>query len=97
MAIDTASLHELLRIAIHYGASDVHLRAGDAPGLRVGDDLAALKVDKLMPSDTLEAARIILASHGRTFDEKSIREVDVGYGVPGLPGHEASVHTPQCK
>jgi polar amino acid transport system substrate-binding protein len=20
-----------------------------------------------------------------------------GYGVPGLPGHEASVHTPQCK
>ncbi len=92
MALDSASLHELLRIAIHYGASDIHLRAGDAPGLRVGDDLAALKVEKLMPADTLEAARIILASHGRSYDERSIREVDVGYGVAGLARFRAHIY-----
>ena len=92
MALDTARLHELLRVAIHYGASDVHLRAGDSPSLRVGDDLASLKVDKLMPDDTLDAARLILASHGRTFEPGSIREVDVGYGVPGLARFRAHIY-----
>jgi twitching motility protein PilT len=92
MAFDTSRLHELLRVAIHYGASDVHLRAGDAPALRVGDDLAALKVDKLMPTDTLEAARVILESHGRTFDPLAIREVDIGYGIPGLARFRAHIY-----
>ncbi len=92
MGFDVTRLHELLSVALHYGASDVHLRAGDSPALRVGDDLAALKVDKLSPDDTLDAARTILASHSRTFDPGSIREVDIGYGVPGLARFRAHIY-----
>ena len=84
MAFDTSRLHELLRVAVHYGASDLHLRAGGPPSLRVGEELATLKLDPLTPTDTLEAACVVLASHGRTYDRTSIRELDVGYGVPGL-------------
>ena len=92
MALDVEQLHELLRFALHYGASDLHLRAGDAPALRVSQDLATLKLEKLSPADTADIARIILASHGRAFEPAAIREVDVGYGVPGLARFRAHIY-----
>ena len=92
MALDVEQLHELLRFALHYGASDLHLRAGDAPALRVSQDLATLKLEILSPADTADVARIILASHGRAFEPAAIREVDVGYGVPGLARFRAHIY-----
>ena len=53
-------LRQLLAKAIASGASDVHLKVGQPPGVRVANDLVYFKVEKLVPEDTEAAARTIL-------------------------------------
>ena len=77
-------LHSLLSRAMELGASDLHLKAGRAPGLRVHGHLApADGMAELVPEDTERLAEQMMTSAQRTrLEEHS--EVDLAYEVEGL-------------
>lgn len=45
-------INELLRYAVERGASDLHLKVGNVPFIRVDGDLQPTQFPSLTPSDT---------------------------------------------
>lgn len=77
-------IDDLLRMAISFGASDLHLRAGSTPVIRVNGELMPLSgVTKLNQDETLEMAFSMMSNRQKQHF-KEVFEVDIGYGVSGL-------------
>ncbi|MEP7212486.1 MAG: type IV pilus twitching motility protein PilT [Acidobacteriota bacterium] len=77
-------IDDLLRMAISFGASDLHLRAGSAPVIRVNGELRPLSgVSKMNQDETLEMAFSMMSNRQKQHF-KEVYEVDIGYGVTGL-------------
>jgi len=74
----------LLKIAVQSGASDLHLKVGSVPMMRVGGALVPVRdVPPLGNDDVAGAAAAIMSSAQRQkFDD--LREMDLAYSVPGL-------------
>ena len=75
-------IDELLRAMVHSGASDMHLKAGSAPGFRVdGEMQPQAAFGTLAPDATAELARQIMSDEQweRFLDEK---DIDFSYAVP---------------
>lgn len=71
-------------MAISFGASDLHLRAGSTPVIRVNGELRPLSgVTKLNQDETLEMAFSMMSNRQKQHF-KEVFEVDIGYGVSGL-------------
>jgi twitching motility protein PilT len=79
-----ARIDDLLRMAMSFGASDLHLRAGSHPVIRVNGVLKPLSgAAKLSQDETLEMAFSMMSNRQKQHF-KEVFEVDVGYGVTGL-------------
>lgn len=77
-------IDDLLRMAMSFGASDLHLRAGSTPVIRINGDLKPLSgVSKLTQDETLEMAFSMMSNRQKQHF-KEVFEVDIGYGVSGL-------------
>ncbi len=77
-------IDDLLRMAMSFGASDLHLRAGSYPIIRVNGDLRPVtSVDRLTQGETLDMA-FSMMSNRQKMVFKEAYEVDLGYGVSGL-------------
>ncbi len=77
-------IDDLLRMAMSFGASDLHLRAGSYPVIRVNGELRPISgVNRLMQEETLEMA-FSMMSNRQKMHFKEHYEVDIGYGVSGL-------------
>ncbi|MEZ5344442.1 MAG: PilT/PilU family type 4a pilus ATPase [Pyrinomonadaceae bacterium] len=77
-------IDDLLRMAMSFGASDLHLRAGSYPIIRVNGDLRPVSsVDRLTQHETLEMA-FSMMSNVQKMHFKEHYEIDLGYGVSGL-------------
>ncbi|MER3429881.1 MAG: type IV pili twitching motility protein PilT [Blastocatellia bacterium] len=77
-------IDDLLRMAMSFGASDLHLRAGSTPVIRVNGELRTLSgVPHLNQDETLEMAFSMMSNRQKQHF-KEVFEVDLGYGVPGL-------------
>lgn len=77
-------IDELLRMAMGYGASDLHLRAGANPIIRVNGELRPVAgVDSLSQEETLEMAFSMMSNRQKQHFKEAY-EVDIGYSVPGL-------------
>lgn len=77
-------LNELLRIAVASGASDLHLKVGSYPVMRVNGVLVvASEVKRLERADTEAMAGVVLQPEHLERFRKS-RDVDLAYSVPGL-------------
>lgn len=73
----------ILRAAIEYKASDVHLTVGAPPVMRINGDLKRYGTDKVLPADTEGMAKsIIPEDKWDLFKERG--ELDFSYGVPGV-------------
>lgn len=71
-------------MAISFGASDLHLRAGSHPVIRVNGGLNPLSgATRLTQDETLEMAFAMMSNRQKQHF-KEVFEVDIGYGVPGL-------------
>ncbi len=71
-------------MAMSFGASDLHLRAGATPVIRVHGELQTLDgVTKLSQDETLEMAFSMMSNRQKQHF-KDVFEVDIGYGVSGL-------------
>ena len=77
-------IDDLLRMAVSFGASDLHLRAGSTPVIRVNGELRPLSgVTRLTQEETLEMAFSMMSNRQKQHF-KEVFEVDIGYGVSGL-------------
>jgi twitching motility protein PilT len=84
-------LDELLRTLAERKGSDLHLKAGSAPLMRVDGVLTRVEgMEPLSPGDTEEAARKVLPEHRwERFEER--READLAYSVPGVARFRVNV------
>jgi twitching motility protein PilT len=76
-------IDNILRAALEFKASDIHLTVGVPPILRINGDLRRYGKDILLPADTEEMARLTIPEEmWDTFKEKG--ELDYSYGIPGV-------------
>jgi twitching motility protein PilT len=78
------NINDLLKIAVERKASDLHLKVGSHPVIRVDGDLIPLpELKRLMQEDTIAMAFSIMnARQKQRFKEEF--EIDIAYSVPGL-------------
>ncbi|HZF11201.1 MAG TPA: type IV pilus twitching motility protein PilT [Thermoanaerobaculia bacterium] len=78
------NINDLLKVAVERKASDLHLKVGSHPIIRVDGDLISLtEMKRLMQEDTIAMAFSIMnARQKQRFKEEF--ELDIAYSVPGL-------------
>ena len=75
---------QLVKKAVAAGARDVHLKVGQPPGARVGDQLVFFKVAKIREEDTLAAARLLIREPEVLARLGDLGEYDTSATVPGV-------------
>lgn len=78
------NINDLLKIAVEREASDLHLKVGNHPVLRINGLLQPLvEIKRLMQEDTIAMAFAIMNSEQKEKFKKE-HELDMSYSVPGL-------------
>ena len=77
-------VNDLLKIAVERGASDLHLKVGSYPMMRVRGDLMPATEDKRLDHDDVVAMSAAVMSTTQRQKFKETQEVDLAYSVPGL-------------
>ena len=84
-------VNDLLTIAVRAGASDLHVKAGTVPMMRVGGGLVSIPDAKPpSPDDTAEMAAVVLPPSLRERFKAEL-EIDLAYTVPGLGRFRCSI------
>ncbi len=84
-------IDDLLRAATSHGASDLHLKVGAIPVMRIGGELHTIvDAPRLRPEDTLDMAFSIMSNRQKQ-RFKEVSEVDIAYGVSGLGRFRANI------
>src|SRR6516225_10050200 len=77
-------VNDLLKIAVEQGASDLHLKVGTFPMMRVGGRLRPVTDDKRLDHEDVVAMSAAIMSTQQRQKFKESQEVDLAYSVPGL-------------
>ncbi len=78
------NINDLLKMAVERKASDLHLKVGSHPVLRIDGDLAPLgELKRLMQEDTIAMAFSIMNARQKQRFKEDL-ELDIAYSVPGL-------------
>ncbi len=85
------TLHQLLKVMLDKGASDLHITTGSAPQLRIDNDLVPLKTEALTPVDTKQLCYSILTDAQKLRFEED-QELDLSFGVKNLARFRANVY-----
>src|SRR4029077_4364592 len=84
-------LHRVMKAAIREDASDIYLRSGIAPHLRVEGELVAIDMDELTAESTETMAYKIMPPHVRdSFQNKP--EANLVYLVPDIGRFRANIY-----
>ncbi len=84
------SLHQLLKLMIEKGASDLHITTGTPPQLRIDGKLVPLDMPPLSPVDTKQLCYSILTdAQKHKFEEEN--ELDLSFGIKGLSRFRANI------
>ena len=85
--------HQLLRKAVAAEASDIHLKVGQPPGVRVGGDMVYFKTDRLRAGDTEAAVKLLLGPKAvRAGMLEELTEHDTSYSVNGLGRFRVNIY-----
>ena len=77
-------VNDLLKLAVEAGASDLHLKVGSYPMMRMrGDLVPASEGARLTHEDTVGMAAAVMSTQQRQKFKDSL-EIDLAYSVPGL-------------
>jgi len=85
------TLHQLLRVMIERGASDLHVTAGSPPQLRLDGGLVPLKTPPFGPIETKQLCYSVLTEEQKVKFEKN-NELDLSFGVKGLSRFRANIY-----
>lgn len=78
------NIDDLLKIAVERSASDLHLKVGNHPVLRINGILNPMvELKRLMQEDTIAMSFAIMNAHQKE-KFKEVHELDMAYSVPGL-------------
>jgi twitching motility protein PilT len=77
-------VNDLLKIAVDRGASDIHVKAGSFPMMRIRGALVAVNQDKKLDHEDLIAMSSAVMSTAQREKFREAHEVDLAYSVPGL-------------
>src|SRR5919198_1554724 len=77
-------VNDLLKIAVDNGASDLHLKVGGYPMMRVRGTLMPASEDKRLDHEDVVAMSAAVMSTAQRQKFKETQEVDLAYSVPGL-------------
>src|SRR5216110_2590246 len=84
-------IDDLLITATGHAASDLHLKAGSFPIMRIGGELCPVaNAARLSPEDTLDMAFAIMSNRQKQ-KLKEFSEVDIAYSVSGLGRFRANI------
>ncbi len=84
-------IDELLRVVVEAGASDLHVKAGSPPVLRVDGELRPFDLPALNPEDTKDyAASLMSDKQIRRFSETN--ELDFAYSAPDIGRFRVNVY-----
>ena len=76
--------NELLKVAVSQGASDLHIKVGSTPIIRVDGELMPMtSMPKLSQEDALKLAFSVMSPGQREIFKKK-NDLDLAYSVPGL-------------
>ncbi|MDQ3258724.1 MAG: type IV pilus twitching motility protein PilT, partial [Acidobacteriota bacterium] len=82
---------DLLRTATNFGASDLHIKAGSPPFMRIGGELKpVVDAPQLSQENTLDMAFSMMSNRQKQ-RFKEVSEADIAYGVPGLGRYRANI------
>lgn len=77
-------VNDLLKIAVDAGASDLHLKVGCYPMMRVRGTLVPAAEDKRLDHEDLVAMSTAVMSTTQRQKYQDAQEIDLAYSVPGL-------------
>src|SRR5919204_5264347 len=77
-------VNDLLKIAVEHGASDLHLKVGSYPMMRVRGMLLPASEDRRLDPEDLVAMGAAVMSATQRPKFKDAQEVDLAYSVAGL-------------
>jgi twitching motility protein PilT len=87
----SVKIDDLLRTATSQGASDLHLKVGAFPMMRLGGELRPIgDAPRMKPEDTLDMAFAMMTSRQKQ-RFKDVSEVDIGYGLNGVGRFRANI------
>jgi twitching motility protein PilT len=77
-------INDLLKLATEQGSSDLHLKVGSYPIIRVNGKLRPMAdLKRLMQEDTIAMAFSIMSARQKQKFKENF-EIDMAYSVPGL-------------
>jgi twitching motility protein PilT len=76
-------VNDLLKVSVERGASDMHLKAGGYPMMRVRGQLAPLSQERLTHEDMTAILQTVMPTESQE-KFKDAREMDLAYSVAGL-------------
>jgi twitching motility protein PilT len=76
-------VNDLLKVAVERGASDLHLKAGSFPMMRVRGELSPLSQERLTHEDMTAILQTVMPTELREKFKES-HEVDLAYSIAGL-------------
>jgi twitching motility protein PilT len=77
-------VNDLLKVAVEHAASDLHLKAGSYPMMRVRGELTPISQDKRLDHDDMMAITAAVLPTALREKFKDSHEVDLAYSVAGL-------------
>src|SRR3990172_5307832 len=84
-------INDLLKVASERKASDLHLKVGSHPVIRMAGELVPLvEMKRLMQEDTIAMAFSIMSNRQKQKFKDNL-EIDIAYSVPGLGRFRANV------
>jgi twitching motility protein PilT len=85
-----ANLHQLLKLMVEKGASDLHLTCGSPPQVRIDGNLIPLKMAPMTREETQQLCYSFLTeSQKHKFEQEN--ELDLSFGVKGLSRFRANI------
>lgn len=84
-------INDLLTRAVEHGASDLHLKVGNVPMMRIGSDLHPMADQRRLTLEDTQAMAAVVLPESLRDGFREVQEVDVAYSVPGLGRFRCSV------
>lgn len=85
------NLHQLLKVMIDSGATDLHITTDSPPQLRIDGSMRRLKTDPLSAIDTKQLCYSILSDKQKKQLEEEL-EIDLSFGVQSLARFRANLY-----
>ncbi len=92
MSQQTDALDKLLEMAVDAGASDVHLKAGSTPKVRLRGALAPFGTKASLSSDILKNWALAMMGKERFATFLESLEIDFAYQIPGVARFRVNAH-----